>query len=184
MRYPVVPERHCATTSEMGTSFSCPLLASHATLAREYFVSGYYPSGSRNPQDGFVPSGALLKAVLVHGAKRIEHIQLEDGGEEGTHTAVGDNNQGYGRTQLDKSLSFSVNATLEGLTYFVVGAADSGSQHYAELSDGDSPHVYTLRTAAMSGLKPIRVTLCYTVSSCRSTPVSINIVLHTLILMA
>jgi hypothetical protein len=148
----------------MGTSFSCPLLASHAALAREYFMTGYYPSGSRRGLDGFVPSGALLKAVLVHGAKKIEHIQLSDGGEEGTNTAVGDNHQGYGRAELDKSLSFSVNASLEGLTYFVIGAADSASEHYAELAGSDSPHVYTFTTVAKSDLSPIRVTLSYTVS--------------------
>ena len=160
--YPVTGMRHCDVTVDMGTSFSSPILASHTALVREYFMSGFYPSGERNPVDGFEPSGALLKAVLIHGGKGLEHIQAETE-EEMTPMTHGDNNQGYGRTQLDKSLSFKVNATLDGLTYFVIGAADNSSNHYAALSSGDDPHVYTFRTADRGSLKPIRVTLAYTV---------------------
>jgi len=49
-----------------------------------------------------------------------------------------------------------------GLTFFVMGAADSGSEHYAELSDGDSPHEYTFITMDSADVSPVRVTLAYT----------------------
>jgi hypothetical protein len=165
MKYPMSGE-HCSTSASMGTSFACPLLASHAVLAREYFVAGYYPSGHRNGKDSFEPSGALLKAVLVHGAEKLKVVQQSDGTTESTILERGDNNQGYGRTEMKNALSFSVNATLDGLTYFVVGAADSGSEHYKALKGGDAPHVYSFRTASAPSLKPIRVTLAYTVRLC------------------
>ena len=45
-----------------------PVVAGTAMIARQYFREGYYPSGIPNPDNGFIPSGALLKAVLIGGA--------------------------------------------------------------------------------------------------------------------
>ena len=162
-KYPVQAGEHCSVSANLGTSFSSPLLAGHAALAREYFVSGYYPSGMRNPADGFEPSGALLKAVLIHGAEKLKQVQLGSGGVESTNIERGDNNQGYGRSQLNNVLSFGVNATLEGLTFFVVGAAGKNVGPYAEMKASDSPHEYTFTTTSTSDPKPIRITLAYTV---------------------
>ncbi|CAE7515171.1 tagC [Symbiodinium microadriaticum] len=160
--YPVRSSQHCSSSASMGTSFSCPLLAGHVALAREYFRTGYYPSGYRNVADGFEPSGALLKAVLIHGAERLKQVQLSDGGIESTGIDRGDNNQGYGRSQLNNVLSFNVNATLEGLTFFAVGAAYNTGGPYAEMKASDSPHEYKFTTGSASNLKPIRITLAYT----------------------
>jgi hypothetical protein len=151
----------CETTVERGTSFACPLLAGSATLVREYFISGYYTTGTRNPHHGFTPSGALLKAVLIHGTSSLKYIQHDDGSTE--TTSIGDNNQGYGRVQLNRVLSFGVNSSLNGVTLFVKGAASSSSEHYAEITSVSSPHTYTFRTQDHDDLDPIRVTLVYTV---------------------
>jgi hypothetical protein len=157
------PSQTCKTTPDRGTSFATPLLAGSALLAREYFVSGYYPTGARVPSHGFNPSGALIKAILLHGTSSLDSIQYDDGTTAAT--SLGDNNQGYGRVQLDQALSFGVNCTLEGLTFFVKGAADPASEHYAEISDpSDPPQVFTFRTLDEDHLDPIRVTLVYTVS--------------------
>jgi hypothetical protein len=157
------PSQTCRTTVERGTSFSSPLLAGGASLVREYFVSGYYQTGARNPLHGFNPSGALLKAALIHSTVPLKYIQEDDGSTRST--SLGDNNQGYGRVQLDKVLSFGVNSTTEGLTLFVKGAASSSSEHYAEITSmSDPPHVYTFKTLDSDDLEPIRVTLVYSVS--------------------
>ena len=152
----------CETTVESGTSFACPLLAGSAALVREYFLSGYYTTGTRNSLHGFNPSGSLIKAVLIHGTSSLRYIQHDDGSTK--TTSIGDNNQGYGRVQLNRVLSFGVNSTLDGVTLFVKGAASSSSEHYAEITSVSSPHSYTFRTQDHDELDPIRVTLAYTVS--------------------
>ncbi|MDQ7087301.1 MAG: S8 family serine peptidase [Acidobacteriota bacterium] len=60
--------RTCTTREVSGTSFAAPLTAGFAALAREYFRKGFYPTGTENAADGFIPSAALLKAVLIAGA--------------------------------------------------------------------------------------------------------------------
>ena len=81
-------------TTMSGTSMSCPAAAGAAVLARQYFTEGWYPSGVKTPADAFVPSGALLKAVLLAGA------------DKGT-PVIPDTRYGWGRVDLDSSLYFS-----------------------------------------------------------------------------
>lgn len=86
----------CGTTSASGTSMASPLVAGCGMLVRQYFTDGYYPSGSANPADGFEPSGALVKAVLLNSAVDM--------------TGVGgypSNREGWGRVLLDYALQFS-----------------------------------------------------------------------------
>ncbi len=35
---------------------------------RQYFVQGWYPTGRPNPSNIYNPSGALVKAMLIHSA--------------------------------------------------------------------------------------------------------------------
>lgn len=58
----------CDTGVLTGTSMAAPAVAGVAALMREYFVDGYYPTGSPVAGDGFTPSGALLKACLINSA--------------------------------------------------------------------------------------------------------------------
>jgi hypothetical protein len=85
---------NCATCSLDGTSMSAPTTAGLAALAREYYTAGFYASGTRNPAQGFTPSGALLKATLLDGAVDI--------------AAPGaDVDSGFGRALLGSTLAFS-----------------------------------------------------------------------------
>lgn len=77
-------------------------------------MDGWYPTGFLTPNDGFTPSGALIKAILVHGGQPLRYIS---DGATSTQTSWLDNNQGYGRTQLDAALSFLRDSTLHGLTF-------------------------------------------------------------------
>lgn len=61
----------CTTAEATGTSFAAPLVAGFAALARQYYRTGYYPSGARNAADGFAPSAALVRATLVAGARSL-----------------------------------------------------------------------------------------------------------------
>lgn len=53
--------RSCSTGINQGTSMAAPLVAASAVLVRQYFLEGFYPSGTRTRNDAFSPSGALLK---------------------------------------------------------------------------------------------------------------------------
>ena len=48
-----------------GTSFSAPEVAGLAALVRDYFVSGFYPSGTATPANTVTPSGSLVKAMIL-----------------------------------------------------------------------------------------------------------------------
>jgi hypothetical protein len=76
-----------------GTSFASPAVAGAAVLAREYFVRGFYPSGTARAWDAFAPSGPLLKAVLVNGA--------QDSSDPGYPS----NREGWGRIELDQNMN-------------------------------------------------------------------------------
>ncbi|MBL0927191.1 MAG: S8 family serine peptidase [Phycisphaerales bacterium] len=86
----------CGVLFQNGTSMATPGISGSALLARQYFTSGYYPSGTANPSDAFTPSGALLKAVLVNA-----------GTPMATLTGYPSVQQGWGRLLLDNALSFA-----------------------------------------------------------------------------
>ena len=52
--------------SACATSYATPHTAAAAALIRQYFTEGWYPTGAPQPHHAFVPSGALLKAMLLN----------------------------------------------------------------------------------------------------------------------
>ncbi len=50
---------------------------------RQYFVQGWYPTGYQNPSNIYNPSGALIKAMLIHSAIGVTSY---DGIEQGDIT--------------------------------------------------------------------------------------------------
>jgi hypothetical protein len=88
----------CATCSSSGTSLAAPAVAGLAVLVRDYFRSGFHPSGRRTPADAWpVVPGALVKAVLVNAGRWVSG----SGGGPGPNQ-----NQGWGRVTLDDALYF------------------------------------------------------------------------------
>ena len=70
-----------------------PAVTGAAALVRQYFVEGWYPSGSPNAGDGFSPSAALLKAVLTNSAVDMTGI-----------AGYPSNQEGWGRILLENAL--------------------------------------------------------------------------------
>ena len=59
-------EAVCDLGVKAGTSMAAPLVAGSAALIRQYFTDGFYPSGKASRRKGFQPTGALLKAMVLH----------------------------------------------------------------------------------------------------------------------
>ena len=83
------------THTMSGTSMSNPTVAGGAALARQYFTDGFYPGGTRNSADADIPSGALLKAVLLNGTRADAGFNIPS------------NDYGWGRIWLDNNLYFN-----------------------------------------------------------------------------
>lgn len=92
----VIGSNNCASCSLDGTSMSAPTAAGLAALVREYYAAGFYATGARTPAQGFSPTGALVKATLVDAAQALS-------GPSGGSDFV----SGYGRIQLDQTLTFT-----------------------------------------------------------------------------
>jgi hypothetical protein len=153
-------EFHCSVEAVQGTSFATPLVAGAAVLLRQWFMKGNYGSGS------FVPSGALLKAMLIHSGQAMSTVLRQDGSLR--NTDFGDYTQGYGRVQLDRVLSANTSTTGSAgtapLSLFVVGAADPTSSHYASMSVTGEQHSYEFSVG--SSEEPLKFTLGKSLTIC------------------
>jgi len=87
-----------ATRTFAGTSHATPLAAGMAALVRQYFATGWYPSGAAVTANGFEPSAALVKAVLLAGTRRMTDTSANIG------NTYPNNAQGWGRIVLDDAL--------------------------------------------------------------------------------
>ena len=112
-----------------GTSMACPLTAGALAVIREYL---------RTEQSFAQPTAALLKATLIAGA-----VRLSGYGERG---AVVDNEQGFGRLDLDGALAPGGNASSR--FFEVRPGLRTGKVHSQELQVKSKAH-------------PLRVALAY-----------------------
>ena len=157
---------YCALSTKRGTSMASPTLAGMAILLQEYLNMGYYPSGFPVAGDGFDPSGALLKNLLMHSGQAMSIITYDDGTQDST-VSYPSNLQGYGRVQLNKVVSFGPTGSLSdgSASIYLLGAAYASSNLYRCLPDPNTnalSHSFTITTSSESSQPPIRVSLAYT----------------------
>jgi len=93
----------CSTASNAGTSMAAPTVSGGMALMRQYFVDGWYPSGTRVSDDARTPTSALLKACLLDGAMEMTGLDLIS---MKTVTRIPGLDQGWGRIHLDNALYF------------------------------------------------------------------------------
>ena len=130
----------CATRLLNGTSMASPAVAGAATLARQYFVEGWYPTGTPQTADARVPSGALLKALLVNSSRNLGGVLGFPGNQEG-----------WGRVLLEDALYFSGDAR----RLLVLGDVRNASG----LGTGDHD-AFLVRVDSVA--EPLEITLAFT----------------------
>ena len=132
----------CGTSTQSGTSMAAPAIAGAAALVRQYYMEGWYPTGSKNASNGFNPTGALVKATLLNGTVEMT----------GTPTGYPNNSEGWGRLLLDNSLYFS-------------GESNSRILFVDDVRNGNGfsgAGVKTYNLAINSNAQPLKVTLVWT----------------------
>ncbi len=122
-----------------GTSFAAPAVAGAATLVRQYFTEGWYPSGKPKTADRFLPSGALLRAMLINSAVDMTGI-----------SGYPSDLEGFGRILLDQVLAFSGD-TRKLIAHEV--------RNELGLSTGETD---SFCVAVTDGGEPLRLTLAFT----------------------
>jgi hypothetical protein len=88
----------CSVVSANGTAMAASIVAGGLALVRQYFREGWHPSGTPTTSDAFTPSGALLKAMIVHAGKRMT-------GETKGNSSYPSVTQGFGRVDLSSVLT-------------------------------------------------------------------------------
>lgn len=140
-----------------------PTVAGNAVLIKQYFQDGWFPSGSPNPADSFIPSGALLKAMLIQSGVNMDFVTYDNNNGLYQQPTGGypSNIQGYGKVRLSNILNFGPSSA-NPITLFVRGAAEMSSPYYASIDTGSQVDTYTFLTSSSSSQPKIRVTLAFT----------------------
>ena len=99
----------CKKVDMDGTSMATPVAAGAFALLRQYFTDGFYPSGEKKSSDAFVPSAALLKAVMVNGAQALTGFE-SDGWPIDPPPST---KQGWGRIELAASVPLPSSVKLD-----------------------------------------------------------------------
>lgn len=139
----------CAVDQNSGTSLAAASAAGAALLARQYYVDGWYPVGEVTPEAkslGFSPSGALLKATLIHATMPVSAARDTSNGISGAGrvpSAV----QGYGRIQLDRAL-------------FVKGQSDFSGMSVSDTQELENGATFQI-CINVAAPKPLRATLAW-----------------------
>jgi hypothetical protein len=156
-----VPPAADASVIDMGgTSMAAPIAAGGTALIRQYFVQGWYPSGKQTAGDGFVPSSALLRAVIMNSARPLQggYDASGDGGNrwEDLDSKLPNNQQGWGAMRLVQAVI--LDPPVEGQPKAMSIRDESGKHAARCLHTGD---VWTLGLDVRAG-QALYVTLTWT----------------------
>jgi hypothetical protein len=136
-----------------GTSMSTPICAGITALIRQYFVEGFYPTGSPNPTDTLSPSGALMKAMLINGTRNMSGSYTISDVNNSGHQDAPSNGQGWGQVVLDDCMYFSDSYGTDSRKLWLIDQRTG-------LSTSGASDVYTLSTGP-STTEPLKIVLSY-----------------------
>ena len=149
-------DKFCGVYETFGTSMATPVVAGSALLLRDYFLNVW--SSVCSPLyaycTSFLPSGYLLKAIIIHSAQAVEEYSesaFDSKTDIASHTLASppDSVQGYGSVNLHAIIPMSSGERKAQDLYVADAFAISGRQSA------------TLQVSVKSGKKPLRVTLLW-----------------------
>ena len=124
------------TIAMSGTSMATPTTAGAAALVRQYYIEGFYPSGTAGSADAFTPSAALVKATLINSGQNMSGNY--------TDAVIPSTGQGWGRINLSNTLTFSGDTKTLTIVDEATGLATGKSISQTYFSQGDQPLKVTL----------------------------------------
>jgi len=74
-------------------------------LIRQYFVDGFYPTGTKVSGNSVNPKASLIKAVILNGGQKLAGARNSD--DSVTSTAMYDVHEAFGRINLLKTLKLN-----------------------------------------------------------------------------
>ena len=135
----------CSYATYAGTSMATPVAAGNALLIQQYFKDGFYPTGVAVTENGFMPSSALVKAVMMGGAEQITGYEADTGLPIDPAPSF---RQGYGRIDLGASLQLQ-NNPYNPKSFQILDSID--------ISDGEK-HFYCVQSTG----GPLSITVAWT----------------------
>jgi len=127
-----VTTNNCSTFAQSGTSMATPAAAGLGALVRQYYVDGFFPTGAKTPENGFVPTSALIRATMLSSAREMTNA--------GTIPSAC---QGWGRILLDDALAFTTDTrklfAVDETTGFQSGGAGMIFQYKIDVTASTEP---------------------------------------------
>ena len=157
-----------ALTRMSGTSMSTPIVAGSAALVRQYFREKYLSAAGtagtwmlQEDADGFQPSAALLRAVLINGAQDLSQMLGRRGSSGDLLLPAPSMQTGYGRINLVESLQVPSVATSPSLVVLDAPAQSSlSTTETARVAQGQVKR-HCVKVGA-SAVRPLKITLAWT----------------------
>lgn len=133
-----------------------PVLAGIVALVRQYYVDGYFPTGSPVAANKILPSAALLKATVLNCARPLVGKVYDSTASKMTDLPTSFPNAfyGFGRPDLSRILKIATSAATT-LKLYIDDVKTPG------LATGESKE-YRFEGVTSSGTSPFTVTLVWT----------------------